>query len=125
MRPFLSILSWAWLWTLVAAHLVLRVLHPDLGSMNDALMPVYFFGLNAPTLVLGSFLPRNQLGFRQLTRVPYFWLGMAIIMVNFMSCGSMLGGKPDLAAMLAMLTAQSLWLAWPAYCGARSMTNAP
>ena len=115
MRTMLLGLNLVWLLAAQVVTGLLLLTQQTLGPMNEGLMIPLFFGLNLPALVLQP--PRGS--FRALG-TPLFIIGMAVIMVNFMRAGMMSQGFKTLDGVLHILTAQSLWLAFPAYWAARN-----
>lgn len=108
-----ALLSGGWLLVLIGLHLLSRTgLLPAVPHDKTFL---FFFGLNMPTLVFAGFSRSSALKNNPAFRSPIFLLGMGLIVVNFMMCGT--GANPH-DWVMRLLTAQSLWLAWPAWWGA-------
>jgi hypothetical protein len=105
------------LWALIAVQVVTGIcilVGLRLGQPPQSAFIGLFLGLNVPTLLLsaGTGYAARGISFR-------FLAVMALIMLNFIRAGMMSGGIDDLCGLLHILTAQSLWLAYPAYRASR------
>lgn len=86
--------------------------HNTLGPVADSSIPYFFFGINVPTILLAGFGPRVRF---KWSSEPFLIVVMALIMMNFMRAASMSGDWKTLSSLLHVLSAQSLWIAFPAY----------
>lgn len=100
---------------LVVLQLVtgLALMHGDQGARVSFDTMYLFLGLNAPTVILGRQLDRNDT--TESLKNPAGCLVMALIMANFLRAGALAGDWSKWNSILHLLSAQSLGIALPTW----------
>lgn len=83
------------------------------GNVQESYIFLFFIGINLPLIFIGNRkTPGAKLG-------CFLAFAMAIIALNFVRAGATIGyyhrSFTDLVGLLHILSAQSLWVAFPAY----------